>query len=67
MIVAELTGYGWELMVQTTFEIDLKDFGFDLKIVYLIWIGIILMLYLLCKKFDAYKQSHKEKAWLSYL
>lgn len=67
MIVAELTGYGWELMVQTTFEIDLKDFGFDLEIVYLIWIGIILMLYPLCKKFDEYKQSHKYKWWLSYL
>ena len=67
MIVAELTGYGCELMVQTTFEIDLKDFGFDLRIVYLIWIGIILMLYPLCKKFDAYKQTHRDKWWLSYL
>jgi len=67
MIVAELTGYGWELMVQTSFEIDLKDFGFNLGIVYLIWIGIILMLYPVCKKFDSYKQSHKDKWWLSYL
>jgi hypothetical protein len=67
MIAAGLSGYGWDLMVQSSFEIDLKDFGFNLGIVYLIWIGIILMLYLLCKKFDNYKQSHKDKWWLSYL
>lgn len=67
MIVAEFTGYGWELMVQTSFDIDLKDFGFNLGIVYLIWIGIILILYPLCKKFDSYKQNHKDKWWLSYL
>jgi uncharacterized membrane protein len=67
MVIAELTGHGWELMVQTTFEIDLKDFGFNLGIVYLIWMGIILTLYPICKKFDNYKQSHKDKWWLSYL
>ena len=67
MIAAGLHGYGWDLMVQTSFEIDLKDFGFNLGIVYLIWIGIIFMLYPLCKKFDCYKQSHKDKWWLSYL
>ena len=67
MIAAELTGHGWRLMVQTSFEIDLKDFGFPLGVVYLIWIGIVLMLYPLCKKFDDHKQHHKEKWWLSYL
>jgi uncharacterized membrane protein len=66
-IAAELTGHGWELMVQTSFDINLKDFGFNLGVVYLIWIGIVLMLYPLCKKFDAYKQKHKEKWWLGYL
>jgi uncharacterized membrane protein len=66
-IAAEFTGYGWELMIQTDFEIDLKDFGFSLPIVYLIWICIVLMLYPLCKWFDRYKQNHKDRAWLSYL
>jgi uncharacterized membrane protein len=66
-LAAELTGYGWELMVQTQFDIDLKDFGFNLAIVYGIWAGIVLALYPLCRKFDAYKQSHKEQWWLSYL
>jgi hypothetical protein len=67
MIAAELTGYGWESMIQKQFEIELHGFGFNLAIVYLIWIGIILMLYPLCKWFDMYKQSHKEQWWLSYL
>ncbi len=67
LIVAGLTGYGWTLMVQTTFDPDLKDFGFDLWIVYFIWIGIIFMLYPLCKWFDDYKKNHREKWWLSYL
>ena len=67
LFAAELTGHGWKIMVQTTFDVDLKDFGFNLGIVYLIWIGIILLLYLPCKKFDRYKQLHKEKSWLSYL
>ncbi|CAG5016945.1 hypothetical protein DYBT9275_05669 [Dyadobacter sp. CECT 9275] len=67
MVVAGLTGHGWDLMVQTTFDVDLKTFGFNLGVVYLIWIGIILALYPVCKKFDRYKQSHREKWWLSYL
>ncbi|MBA4852560.1 DUF1624 domain-containing protein [Emticicia sp. BO119] len=67
MIFAELSGYDWQIMIQTTPEFDLKGFGYNLGTVYLIWAGIILLLYPLCKKFDSYKQSHKEKWWLSYL
>jgi uncharacterized membrane protein len=67
IILAELSGYDWKILIQTSFEIDLKGFGYSLRIVYLIWAGIILLLYPLCKKFDTYKQSHKEHWWLSYL
>lgn len=67
MLVAELTGYGWRLMIQSSFDVDLQDFGFDLWVVYLIWIGIVLALYPLCRMFDSYKKKHKEKWWLSYL
>ncbi len=41
--------------------------GYSLGIVYLVWIGLILVLYPLCKWYDRYKTSHKEKEWLSYL
>ncbi|HMK05495.1 MAG TPA: heparan-alpha-glucosaminide N-acetyltransferase domain-containing protein [Ferruginibacter sp.] len=41
--------------------------GYNLFIVYLLWIGIVALLYPLCKWYDAYKTRHKEKWWLSYL
>ena len=66
-ILAEISGFGWRIMVQDSFDPDLKGFGYSLPIVYLIWIGVILSLYPLCKKFDAYKQKNKDKRWLSYL
>lgn len=41
--------------------------GYNLSIVYLLWIGIVALLYPLCKWYDGYKTRHKEKWWLSYL
>ena len=70
LVAAQLTGYGWERLILPTwisFDHDLRGYGFSLWVVYLVWIGIILALYPLCKKFDRYKMSHKEKWWLSYL
>ncbi|MEO7768242.1 MAG: heparan-alpha-glucosaminide N-acetyltransferase domain-containing protein [Ferruginibacter sp.] len=66
-ILAEMEGYGWKIMIQYTFDPDLKGFGYNLPLVCLIWIGIVLALYPLCKKFDTYKQNNKDKWWLSYL
>lgn len=70
LFVAEFTGYGWQSMILPTFvtryEI-LTGYGVSLPVVYLIWIFVIVALYPVCKKFDSYKQSHKEKWWLSYL
>lgn len=45
----------------------LAGYGFSLGITYLWWIAIVLMLYPLCRWYDNYKSSHKEKRWLSYL
>lgn len=70
LIVAGITGFGWEKMILPAlpFRVEaLKGFGYNLAVVYIIWILIILLLYPLCKKFDTYKQNHKEKWWLSYL
>jgi len=71
VIAAEFTGFGWEIMVSMPtmiFRIEaLRGYGFNLITVYVVWIIVILLLYPLCKKFDNYKQSHKEKWWLSYL
>ena len=70
LIVAEFTGFGWQKMILPALPFrveELKGFGFNLAIVYLIWILIIVMLYPFCKKFDTYKQNNKDKWWLSYL
>jgi uncharacterized membrane protein len=70
LITAELTGFGWQKMILPAlpFRVEaLKGFGFNLTVVYLIWILVIVMLYPLCKKFDTYKQNNKDKWWLSYL
>ena len=71
VFAAEFTGFGWQVMVSMpTFATRveaLKGYGFNLITVYVVWIIVILLLYPLCKKFDNYKQSHKEKWWLSYL
>ena len=40
--------------------------GYSLLIVYLIWIGVVTLLYPICKWFSIYKSNHK-KWWLSYL
>jgi len=67
---AYYSGFGWQALVLPKFIIKveaLKGYGFNLITVYLIWIIIVLLLYPLCKIFDTYKQSHKEKWWLSYL
>jgi hypothetical protein len=70
LITAQLTGFGWQKMILPAlpFRVEaLKGFGFNLLIVYLIWILVIALLYPLCKKFDSYKKAHKEKWWLGYL
>jgi uncharacterized membrane protein len=70
MLAASLTGYKWSDMVLTTFVTfspNLKGFGFNLTLVYLIWIGIVLSLYPLCKWYDKYKSNHRGVWWLSYL
>ncbi len=40
--------------------------GYSLGVVYIIWIGLVLMLYPLCKWYDRLKSSRKY-AWMSYL
>ena len=45
----------------------LSGYGFSLGIVYAVWIGVVVLLYPLCKWFDGYKRSHvAQQRWLSY-
>lgn len=40
--------------------------GLELWAIYLVWIGIVIVMYPLCKWYGRYKQNHKEKKWLRY-
>lgn len=63
-----LSGYGTKDIVdtRTPFLFRPLTYGFDLWVVYLVWIGIVLLLYPLCRKFNNYKSTHRQW-WLSYL
>ena len=70
MFAAEFSGFNWTDMIlqrRTWNDPQLKGYGFSLEVTYLVWIGIVLLLYPLCKLYDKYKTAHKEKWWLSYL
>lgn len=41
--------------------------GLELWAIYLVWMGIVAVMYPLCKWYGRYKESHKEKRWLRYL
>ena len=66
-----ISGYHWSAMIlsdRVNRVAELKGSGFNLAIVYLVWIAIILLLYPCCKWFDRYKRNNQStKSWLTYL
>jgi uncharacterized membrane protein len=63
-------GGDWQDMIITGkgfMSETLKTYGYSLFVVYLVWIGVVLILYPFCKKYMNYKANNKEKWWLSYL
>jgi uncharacterized membrane protein len=70
LVAALATGFNVSDMVFSTWITDspnLKGYGFSLGAVYLIWLGIVLALYPLCKWYDSYKIRHRDQWWLSYM
>jgi len=70
VIAVTLSGYNWSDMVLNNWvsaSPQLKGFGYNLAIVYVLWILITMALYPLCKWYDNYKRQHREKWWLSYV
>ncbi len=49
------------------FKFIIPGEGYDLWVVYAIWLAVVIALYPLCKWYDNYKTKHKEKWWLGYL
>ena len=68
MILFFVHGYGADDIVnpQAPFLFRPNDFGYPLAVVYLIWIGIVALLYRPCKWYSEYKRTHRQW-WLSYL
>ena len=63
-------GGNWRDMILTAESFgnkNLSTYGYSLFVVYLVWIGIVLLLYPLSKKYMVYKANNKDKWWLSYL
>lgn len=55
-----------DMVFGTNFGRPKTGSGVDLWIVYLVWIGIVIVMYPLCNWYGEYKQKHKEKKWLRY-
>ena len=60
------TGFTITQIVQVPFWFRPNDFGFNLIVVYLIWIAVVAALYKPCKWFKSYKQTHRQW-WLRYV
>jgi uncharacterized membrane protein len=71
IIGAVISGYHWTDMILTdrvNRVAALKGYGFNLLIVYLVWVILVMLLYSCCKWFDRYKRTHHvTRRWLSYL
>jgi uncharacterized membrane protein len=62
-----LSGYGTKDIVPPTgFLFRPVQFGYELWVVYLVWIAVVLLLYPACRWYNRYKSSHSQW-WLSYL
>jgi uncharacterized membrane protein len=69
VITRAIMEYKWESLTENgqAAASPWAEFGFSLGATYLIWIGIVLLLYPICKKYMLYKARNKDKWWLSYL
>jgi uncharacterized membrane protein len=62
------TGHGSDEIVdtRTPFLFRPYHYGFDLWVVYAVWIFVVIILYWPCKWFNKYRSTHKQW-WLSYV
>lgn len=68
MILFFATGHTWQeaMAADSPFLFRPYDFGFNLGVVYVLWIAVVALLYRPCKWFVHYKQTHRQW-WLRYL
>ena len=69
-LAAVLSGYSASEMIFNGWGPDpgnLEGYGYNLLVVYLVWIGIILGMYPICRWYYGYKRKNRDQWWLSYL
>jgi len=68
VIIFYIQGFGNKDIVtpNVPFLFRPQAFGFNLWGVYAVWAFVVIVLYPLCKKYNAYKSTHQQW-WLSYL
>jgi len=66
IVVFFATGHSTKEIVQVPFWFRPAAFGFNLPIVYLIWFCVVASLYLPCRWFKRYKETHRQW-WLRYV
>jgi uncharacterized membrane protein len=70
VVAIVISGHPWQDMVLHTWVTgneQLQGYGYPLWVVYTIWLVVMVVLYPLCRRYDAYKKAHREKWWLSYI
>jgi uncharacterized membrane protein len=71
LLAAVISGYHWSDMVLSDMvnsSPQLKGYGFNLLVVYLVWITLLFILYPFCSWFDQYKRKHQSREpWLRYM
>jgi uncharacterized membrane protein len=55
------------LNVKALSSTALQGYGYSLPVTYLAWMGVVLIMYPLCRWYERYKRNHRDKWWLSYL
>lgn len=66
---AAIAKYGWQGAIDLArgpFSVA-EGYGYDLGINYLVWLGVLALLYPVCRWFARYKARHRDNPWLSYL
>jgi uncharacterized membrane protein len=72
LVTVTIMGYPWQTMIfigphSQVHPMIKGNFGFSLGMTYVIWIGIVALLYPLCVHWNSFKIRNKSKWWVSYV
>ncbi|QJD81113.1 DUF1624 domain-containing protein [Spirosoma rhododendri] len=66
-MIGMVYGQGYSLVIGTLSFGRPPGAGVSLPMVYVVWLGIVALLYPLCRWYGRYKIAHPEQSWLRYL